>query len=125
MKAQGICPVCGAAVGVKPGDVAVQHTRNRGGWSYGRTRCEGSGAVADVAAWIAREQASAVELGDKVISEVQIEVFCEEVDVAKTTDIIGRVARTGHADGGWIYVSAIEQAIPINDASEAASREAT
>ena len=72
-----------------------------------------------------REQEYSVELGEKVISEVQIEVFCEDTDVAKATDIIRRVARTGHADGGWIYVSAIEQAIPINDASEAASREVT
>ncbi len=62
-----------------------------------------------------REQEYSVELGDKVISEVQIEVFCEDIDVAKAADTIQHVARTGHADGGWIYVSAIQQSIPIND----------
>ena len=65
----------------------------------------------------AREQEYSVELGEKVVSEVQIEVFCEDADVARATDIIRRVARTGHADGGWIYVSTIEQSMPINDAS--------
>lgn len=57
-----------------------------------------------------------------MISEVQIEVFCEDADVAKATDIIRRVARTGHADGGWIYVSAIEQSMPINDEPAAGAR---
>jgi len=65
----------------------------------------------------AREQEYSVELGDKVISEVQIEVFCEDADVVQATDIIRHVARTGHAEGGWIYVSPIEQSIPINDAA--------
>lgn len=55
MKAQGICPVCGAAVGVKPGDVAVIHSR-RGAYG-GRWRCSGAGKVANVGAWIDGERA--------------------------------------------------------------------
>ena len=92
MKAQGICPVCGAAVGVKPGDVAVQHTRNRGGWSYGRTRCEGSGAVADVAVWIAREQASALDVVDSA------ERWRREAQAEHEARLAGIAARVAQAD---------------------------
>lgn len=63
----------------------------------------------------AREQQYSVELGDKVINEVQMELFCEDDDVAKAVEIIRTVGRTGHADAGWIYVSKIEQSMPIND----------
>jgi nitrogen regulatory protein P-II 1 len=61
----------------------------------------------------AREQEYSVELGDKVISEVQIEVFCEDADVVRAVELVRQVGRTGHRDGGWVYVSPIEQAFPI------------
>lgn len=63
----------------------------------------------------AREQEYSVELGDKMISEIQMEVFCDDADVARAVEIFRRVGRTGHADAGWIYVSAIDQSIPINE----------
>lgn len=63
----------------------------------------------------AREQEYSVELGDKVISEVQIEVFCEESDLAGAIDIFRRLGRTGHAESGWIYVSPVEQSLPIGE----------
>jgi nitrogen regulatory protein P-II 1 len=65
----------------------------------------------------AREQEYSVELGEKVVSEVQIEVFCEDADVTRAVEIIRRAGRTGHADAGWIYVSPIEQSLPINEAT--------
>lgn len=61
----------------------------------------------------AREQEYSVELGDKVISEVQMEIFCEDADVARAVDIFKRLGRTGRADSGWIYVCQIEQSIAI------------
>ena len=63
----------------------------------------------------AREQQYSVELGDKVINEVQMELFCEDSEVAKAVEIFRQVGRTGHTDAGWIYVSTLEQSIPIND----------
>lgn len=65
----------------------------------------------------AREQEYSVAFGDMVISEVQMELFCEDGDVAQAVEIFRRVGRTGQSDAGWIYVSAIEQAIPIDSAS--------
>lgn len=64
----------------------------------------------------AREQEYSVEFGDKVISEMQMELFCEDADVARAVEIFRSVGRTGHVDAGWIYVSTIDQSIPINDA---------
>lgn len=65
----------------------------------------------------AREQQYSVEFGDQVISEMQMELFCDDDDVARAVEIFRRVGRTGRADAGWIYVSPIDQSIPINDAS--------
>ena len=63
----------------------------------------------------AREQQYSVEFGDQVINEVQMELFCEDSEVAKAVEIFRQVGRTGHTDAGWIYVSTLEQSIPIND----------
>lgn len=64
----------------------------------------------------AREQQYSVEFGDQVISEVQMELFCEDGDVARAVEIFQRIGRTGRAEAGWIYVSHVEQAIAITDA---------
>lgn len=63
----------------------------------------------------AREQEYSVEFGDQVISEIQMELFCDDADVEHAVEIFRRVGRTGRTDAGWIYVSSIEQSVPIND----------
>ncbi|MGH8077944.1 MAG: P-II family nitrogen regulator [Lysobacter sp.] len=63
----------------------------------------------------AREQQYSVEFGDQVISEMQMELFCEDADVARAVEIFRRLGRTGHAESGWVYVSDVEQAIAIGD----------
>ena len=60
-----------------------------------------------------REQEYSVQLGDHVISEVQMELFCEDGDVARAVEIFRSVGKTGHADAGWVYVSDIDGAFPI------------
>lgn len=62
----------------------------------------------------AREQEYSVELGEKMISEVQMELFCEDSDVAAAVDIFKKAASTGKADAGWIYLSTVEQSIRID-----------
>ena len=62
----------------------------------------------------AREQHYSVELGEKVINEVQMELFCEDNQCERAVDIFKRLGRTGRCDAGWIYVSAIEQTICID-----------
>ena len=65
----------------------------------------------------AREQQYSVEFGDQVISEVQMELFCEDIDVARAVETFQRVGRTGRVEAGWVYVSNVEQAVAIGDVS--------
>jgi len=68
----------------------------------------------------AREQQYSVEFGDQVISEVQMELFCEDAELARAVGIFQRIGRTGRAEAGWIYVSNVEQAIAIGDSIQEA-----
>lgn len=61
-----------------------------------------------------REQEYLVELGEKMINEVQMELFCEDDEVEAAIAIFSKVARTGKPDAGWIYVSEIGQSIRID-----------
>ena len=67
----------------------------------------------------AREQQFSVDFGGQVISEMQMEVFCEDDDLSRALEIFERIGRTGRADAGWLYVSPVELAIAIGDAGEA------
>ncbi|VAW90717.1 hypothetical protein MNBD_GAMMA21-1797 [hydrothermal vent metagenome] len=61
-----------------------------------------------------KEQGYSIEIGDKAITEVKLELVCE--DENRTTEaihIIQKHARTGQPDAGWIYISEIQAALPI------------
>lgn len=59
------------------------------------------------------EQAYSVDVGVAIISEVRISLVCDDVDVSRITDIICRAGRIGDGVSGWVYVSPVEQALPI------------
>lgn len=61
----------------------------------------------------AREQHYSVELAEAVINESKLDLICEDHQVDELVGIIGRAARTGQAEAGWIYVSDIIQAVPV------------
>ena len=61
----------------------------------------------------AREQQYSVEFGDRVISEMQMELFCEDSEVDRAVEIFRRKGRTGQLDAGSVYVSNVEQAFVI------------
>ena len=67
----------------------------------------------------AREQQFSVEFGGQVISEMQMEVFCEDDDLPRALEIFQRIGRTGRIDAGWLYVSNVESAIAIGDVGKA------
>lgn len=62
-----------------------------------------------------QEQQYSIEMGTKVISEVKLELVCEEQAVDAAIDIISEHARTGQKTAGWLYVIDIEQAFKIDD----------
>jgi nitrogen regulatory protein P-II 1 len=45
---------------------------------------------------------------------VRLELVCEDAAVERAIQLIGLHARTGQAIAGWVYVSPVERAIPIN-----------
>ena len=66
----------------------------------------------------AREQQFSVEFGGQVISEMQMELFCDDADLPKALEIFQRVGRTGKADAGWLYVSPVETVLMIGEPSK-------
>ena len=61
-----------------------------------------------------KEQQYSVEIGQKVVTEVKLEVVCE--NESRTTEAISLIrehATTGKAEAGWIYVSDIRSGIEI------------
>jgi len=70
-----------------------------------------------------KEQDYSVELGEAVITEMRLELVCEESRVDEVTRLILQHARTGQSDAGWIYVIDISQAIRINGMAKEQSDE--
>jgi len=65
----------------------------------------------------AREEEYSIELGEKVITEVKLELVChDEQRTAEAVNLIRDHARTGQPEAGWIYISEITAAVPIGDA---------
>jgi len=61
-----------------------------------------------------KERNYSVELGESVITEVKLELVCEnDSRAAEAIDIIRTQADTGQPDAGWIYVSEIQSALRI------------
>ena len=68
-----------------------------------------------------REQQYSVEFGDQVISEMQMELFCEDSEVAAAVEIFRRVGFTGRAEAGWVYVSNVDQVFAIDGGAQPAA----
>jgi nitrogen regulatory protein P-II 1 len=64
------------------------------------------------------EQAYSVEVGVVIISEVRISLVCDDADVSRISAIIRRAGRIGDGVSGWVYVSPVEQALPIGEPEE-------
>jgi nitrogen regulatory protein P-II 1 len=60
-----------------------------------------------------REYTYSVEIGERVISEVRLELVCEDHEVATAVRILREQGFTGQPVSGWVYVSSIDEAWPI------------
>lgn len=62
----------------------------------------------------ADENHYSVEIGQKVINEVKLELVCDnETRVAEAVHAIRNNAKTGSPSAGWIYITEIQSAIEI------------
>ncbi|MFZ5608940.1 MAG: P-II family nitrogen regulator [Pseudomonadota bacterium] len=62
-----------------------------------------------------QEQQYSIEIGEKVITEVKLELVCEADKVDQAVALIRENGRTGQPNAGWVYISEIESAYPIHD----------
>jgi nitrogen regulatory protein P-II 1 len=60
------------------------------------------------------ERHYSVELGGEVVNEYKLELVCEDAHVDEFVKIIRRVGRTGQRCAGWVYVTDLQQALPID-----------
>lgn len=68
----------------------------------------------EIKAFSSQEQQYSVDLGTKVVSEIKLELVCDDGQLDDAIDIISRKGRTGQKTAGWIYVTDVEQAIKID-----------
>ena len=59
------------------------------------------------------ERRFSVELGDEIINEYKLELYCSEEHVDELVKIIVDAARTGRARSGWVYVMDVVSATPV------------
>jgi len=64
-----------------------------------------------------KEQEYSVEIGEKIITEIKLELVCEDARVDEAARIIQQSADTGQAEAGWIYVSDVERSLPIGQSA--------
>jgi len=60
-----------------------------------------------------KEQEYSTELGERVITEVKLELVCEEERLSNAVELIRSNAKTDREKSGFIYVSKITAAIQI------------
>lgn len=61
----------------------------------------------------AREQRYSVEVGEPIVNELQVELFCDDADVERAVQLVQEAGRTGRANAGWINVSPVEATFEI------------
>ena len=63
-----------------------------------------------------KEQQYSIKLGQKVITEMKLEVVCaDEQRTAEAVQLIKANAQTGQPDAGYIYISEVKARINIPD----------
>lgn len=61
-----------------------------------------------------KERQYSIELGDEIITEVKLELVCEdEQRTAEAVDLIRSHSVTDQHESGWLYISEIKSAIRL------------
>ncbi len=62
-----------------------------------------------------REEEYSIEIGNKVITEIKLELVCASEQVDEAVNVVRANGRTGRPNSGWIYVSDIEATYEIDE----------
>ncbi len=60
-----------------------------------------------------KERDYSIELGVETITEVKMELICEDHCIEEAVAIIREKAHTGQSNAGWVYVFDVLQSYPI------------
>ncbi len=60
-----------------------------------------------------KEKNYSIEFGEGVITEVKLEIICEDEFVDDMVSLISNNAKTGQAISGWVYVCDIDKTVKI------------
>jgi len=93
----------------------VFHALKSNNFCEGRCNISVSNVTGTLAGLGDKEQKYSVELGESVITEVKLEVICEDEHVVKAVALIREIARTGQNLAGWIYIHNIDDALQIEE----------
>jgi nitrogen regulatory protein P-II 1 len=58
-----------------------------------------------------------LEAGGLLVAEAQLELVCDDHEVEAVTAIIRTHARIGPQISGWVYVSTVDEVLPIGETS--------
>ena len=59
------------------------------------------------------ERHYSMDIGDEVVNEYKLELICADEEVDEITAAIQAAGRTGQAVAGWLTVTLLERAMPI------------
>ena len=60
------------------------------------------------------QQHYSMDLGTEVLNEYKLELLCDDEDVDEIVSALAKAAHTGQSIAGWITISEVSKAIPIN-----------
>lgn len=64
-----------------------------------------------------KEQDYSIELADRVVTEVKLELVVTDEAMQSAIDLIREHGKTGQAQSGWVYVSEVLVAVQIGESS--------
>ena len=60
-----------------------------------------------------KEQNYSIEFGEDIITEVKLELICDDEHIDEAVALIRASAQTGQSLAGWIYIYDITKVLPI------------
>ncbi|VAW53314.1 hypothetical protein MNBD_GAMMA07-2362 [hydrothermal vent metagenome] len=91
----------------------VVHSLRNNNFCSGRCNMSINDVSGTLQALDSKEKDYSIELGEGVITEVKLELICDDDRVDEAITLIRESAQTGQDLAGWIYIYDIAKAVPI------------
>lgn len=95
----------------------VVHALNEAGFCNDNCNLSVIDVMGTLEALDSQERDYSLELGEAIITEVKLELVCEDERADEAVRIIRENGRTGQKAAGWVYVIDIGLAYPIDSES--------